>query len=206
MIFKLYILGKKVINQIIIQSYNKLQNIIEIIYSKKILIYYNSHYTQDFIIITDFYFFFIFLVYYFYSSIITLMEIQYIRNKNFILRGSRCHGIPMKNTKLLFIRGLRSWPEIKMRRHLKKILKELSIKVLSIKRVANFNDVFFKVKIVGNEEEISSITGYIVNSLPRASINVINCSKRNHKYSFSSLKRKYFIYQKKLTHLIISTY
>jgi len=74
------------------------------------------------------------------------MEIQYIKNKNFIIRGSRCHGIPLKNTKLLFIRGLRSWPEIKMRRHLKKYLKELNIKVLSVKCIANFNDVFFKIK------------------------------------------------------------
>ena len=68
------------------------------------------------------------------------MEIQYIRNKNFILRGSRCHGIPMENTKLLFIRGLRSWPEIKMIRHLKKTLIELNNKVLSVKRIANFKN------------------------------------------------------------------
>ena len=95
-------------------------------------------------------------------------------------------------------RGLRSWPEIKMRRYLKKILKELNIKVLSIKRIANFNDVFFKIKIVGNEEEITSITDCIVNSFKRASINVINCSKRNHKYSFSSLKRKHFALSEKV--------
>jgi len=60
-----------------------------------------------------------------------------------------CHGIPMEYTKLLFIRGLRSWPEIKMRRHLKKTLEELNIKVLSVKCIANFNDAFFKIKIVG---------------------------------------------------------
>ena len=92
------------------------------------------------------------------------MEIQYIRNKKFILRGLRCHCIPMENTKLLFIRGIRFWPEIKMRRHLRKTLKELNIKVLSVKRIANFNDEFFKIKIVGNEEEITSITECIVNS------------------------------------------
>ena len=126
------------------------------------------------------------------------MEIQFIRNKNFILRGSRCHGIPMENTKLLFIRGLRSWPEIKMRRHLKKTLNELNDKVLSVKRIANFNDAFFKIKIVGNEEELTSITDCIVNSFKRASINVINCSKRNHKYSFSSLKRKHFALSEKV--------
>ena len=79
-----------------------------------------------------------------------------------------------------------------MRSHLKKTLKELNIKVLSVKRIANFNDVFFKIKIVGNEEEITSITECIVNSFKRASIDVINCNKRNHKYSFSSLKRKYY--------------
>ena len=111
------------------------------------------------------------------------MEIHYTRNKNFILRGSRCHGIPMENTKLLFIRGLQSWPEIKMRRHLEKTLNELYNKVLSVKRIANFNDAFFKIKIVGNEEEITSITDCIVSSFKRASINVINCSKRNHKYN-----------------------
>jgi hypothetical protein len=65
-----------------------------------------------------------------------------------------------------------------MRRYLKKILKELNIKVLSIKRIANFNDVFFKIKIVGNEEEITSFTECRVNSLQRASINVIDCSKK----------------------------
>jgi len=70
----------------------------------------------------------------------------------------------MENTKLLFIRGIRFWPEIKMRRHLRKTLKELNIKVLSVKRIANFNDEFFKIKIVGNEEEITSITECIVNS------------------------------------------
>ena len=86
------------------------------------------------------------------------MKIQYIKNKNFILKGSRYHGIPMKNTKSLFIRGFRSWPEIEMRKYLKKIMKELNIKILSVKCMANFNDVFFKIKKVGNEEEISSIT------------------------------------------------
>jgi len=79
-----------------------------------------------------------------------------------------------------------------MRKQLKKFLKELNIKVLSVKRIVNFNDAFFKIKIADNEEEISSITGCIVNSLLRASINVIDCSKRNHKCSFSSLKRKHF--------------
>jgi len=90
------------------------------------------------------------------------MEIQYIRNKNFILRGSRCHSIPMENTKLLFIRELRSWPEIKMRIHLEKTLNELCNKVLSVKRIVNFNDTFFKIKIVGNEEEITSITDCVL--------------------------------------------
>ena len=127
------------------------------------------------------------------------MKIQYIKNKNFILRGSKCHGIPMENTKLFFMRGIRSWSEIKMRRHLKKTLKELYIKVLSVKRISNFNDVFFKIKIVDNEEEITSITEYIINSLKRALINDINCSKRNHKYSFSSLsKRKHFSLSEKV--------
>ena len=88
-----------------------------------------------------------------------------------------------------------------MRSHLKKTLKELNIKVLSVKRIANFNDVFFKIKIVGNEEEITSIIDCIdciVNSFKRASVNVINCSKRNHKYSFSSLKRKHFALSEKV--------
>ena len=85
-----------------------------------------------------------------------------------------------------------------MRRHLKKTLNELNDKVLSIKRIANFNDAFIKIKIVGNEEEITSITNCIVNSFKRASINVINCSKRNNKYSFSSLKRKHFALSEKV--------
>jgi len=85
-----------------------------------------------------------------------------------------------------------------MRKHLKKTLKKLYIKVLSVKRIANFNDVFFKIKIVGIEEEITSITECIANSFKRASINVINCNKRNHKYSFSSLKRKYFALSEKV--------
>ena len=65
-----------------------------------------------------------------------------------------------------------------MRRHLKKTLNELNDKVLSFKRIANFNDTFFKIKIVGNEEEITFITDCIVNSFKRASINIINCSKK----------------------------
>ena len=93
-----------------------------------------------------------------------------------------------------------------MRSHLKKTLKELNIKVLSVKRIANFNNVFFKIKIVSNEEEIISITECIVNSFKCDSINVINCRKRNHKYSLSSLKRKHLIYQKKLIHHIKLTY
>ena len=123
MIFNFNNILKKVLNQIIFQSFNKLL-IIKIIYSKKI--------------------------------------IQYIRDKNFIQRGSRCHGIPMENTKLLFIRELRSWPEIKMRIHLEKTLNELCNKVLSVKRIVNFNDTFFKIKIVGNEEEITSITDCVL--------------------------------------------
>jgi len=85
-----------------------------------------------------------------------------------------------------------------MRRYLKKILNELNNKVLSVKRTANFNDAFFKIKIVGNEEEIISITECIVNNFKRTSINVINCSKRNHKYSFSSLNRKHFALSEKV--------
>ena len=84
-----------------------------------------------------------------------------------------------------------------MRRHLKKTLNELSNKVLSVKRIANFNYVFFKIKIVGNEEEITSITECFINNFERASINVINCSKRNHKYSFLLSKGNVLPFQKK---------
>jgi len=71
-----------------------------------------------------------------------------------------------ENTKLLFIRGLRSWTEIKMRRHLKKIMKEFKyygfyqLNVLLILMMYSL-----KIKIVGNEEEIASITECIINSL-----------------------------------------
>ena len=97
MIFKLNILGKKVLNQIIIQSYNKLQNIIEIIYSKKnklqniieiiyskkILIYYNSLYTQDFKIITDFYFFY-FVIFYIFSLFFFIVQLLLLWKSNIL--------------------------------------------------------------------------------------------------------------------------
>jgi len=52
-----------------------------------------------------------------------------------------------------------------MRKHLKKILKELNIylRFYQLNCIANSNDVFFKIRIVDNEEEISSITGCIIN-------------------------------------------
>ena len=97
---------------------------------------------------------------------------------------------------------LYSRTSILARNQIEKTFKEnserINIKVLSVKRIANFNDVFFKIKILGNEAEITSITKCIVNSFKRASINVINCSKRNHKYSFSSLKRKHFALSEKV--------
>jgi len=64
---------------------------------------------------------------------------------------------------------LNSWTSLMARNQNEKIFKENSeriknIKVLLVKRIANFNDVIFKIKIIGNEEEITSITECIVNS------------------------------------------
>ena len=118
------------------------------------------------------------------------MQTNYIRNKNYILRGSRCYGIPLDNTRLIYIRGVNSWSLENMRLFLKTHLKDQYNNILSVRRITNFNDNFFKIKVLANDDTIKIFTDIFKSTRQSISVTHFKCSNRNHKYSFSSLKKK----------------
>ena len=118
------------------------------------------------------------------------MSNNYIRNKDYILRGSRCYGISVNDTRLIYIRGAHSWPMKRMRKFLKTHLKDQFIHIISIKSITNFNDNFFKLKVLANKDTTNNIVNTLKSKLPHTTITHFKCSRRNHKYSFSTLKKK----------------
>ena len=113
----------------------------------------------------------------------------YIRNRDYILRGSRCYGISVSDTRLIYIRGTLSWPMKRMRKFLETHLKDQFIYIISIKRITNFNDNFFKLKVLANKDTTNNIVNILKSKLPHTTITHFECSRRNHKYSFSTLKK-----------------
>ena len=108
------------------------------------------------------------------------MQTNYIRNKNYILRGSRCYGIPLDNTRLIYIRGVNSWSLENMRLFLKTHLKDQYNNILSVRRITNFNDNFFKIKVLANDDTIDTFTDIFKSTRQSISVThlgIINLAK-----------------------------
>ncbi|ORX82364.1 hypothetical protein BCR32DRAFT_292677 [Anaeromyces robustus] len=118
------------------------------------------------------------------------MPNNYIRNKDYILRGSRCYGISVSDTRFIYIHGAHSWPVKRMRKFLVIHLKDQFMHIVSIKRITNFNDNFFKLKVLANKDTTNNIANILKTKLPHTTITHFECSRKNHKYSFSTLKKK----------------
>ena len=116
---------------------------------------------------------------------------NYCKGKNFIVRNSRCHGIPLEETGLFYIRYLYSWPEDRMWKFLDKKLKDRNVIILSVKRIAQIHDVFLRVKIFGSVEDISQVEKLLNENFPKAKISYLKYSRRNHKFTYSSLRHKF---------------
>ncbi len=116
---------------------------------------------------------------------------NYCKGVDYIVRGSRCYGIPLKDTGLFYTRYLRSWLEKRMWKFLDKNFKNLKVIILSVKRITNFKDVFMRIKIFGSSDEISKANSILNDKFPNASISFLKFSKRNHKFTFSSLRRQH---------------
>jgi len=85
------------------------------------------------------------------------MSNNYIRNRDYILRGSRCYGISVSDTRLIYIRSAHSWLVKRMRKFLETHLKNQFIHIISIKSITNFNDKFFKLKVLANKDTTNNI-------------------------------------------------
>jgi len=49
---------------------------------------------------------------------------------------------------------------------------------------------FFKLKVLANKDTTNNIVNILKSKLPHTTITHFECSRRNHKYSFSTLKKK----------------
>jgi len=118
------------------------------------------------------------------------MAITYIKNKNYIQRGSRCYGIPISDTSVIFIRGIRSWPLKKLREFLATHLHNFINNILSVKRITQFNYIFFRIRVLNSNNATTSIVNILKSNIKKVSVSYNICSRKNHKFTFSTLKRK----------------
>ena len=122
------------------------------------------------------------------------MSSFYIKNKNYIVRGSRCYGIPIDDTRLIYIRGIHSWPMGKLRSFLESQLQhDLLNTILSIRRITNLNDNFFKIKVLASESTTTNIINFFQSKLQHISIAQLTCSRKNHKTTLSSQRTNMLI-------------
>ena len=117
------------------------------------------------------------------------MNSSLLKNKNYIIRGSRCFGIPIEDTRLIYIHGIH-WPLKRLRSFLKDQLNDQFKYILSIKHISNLNDNYYKIKVYGTIDTSSEIKIKLKSILKHAITSHSGCNRRNHKYSFSSRKRE----------------
>jgi len=118
------------------------------------------------------------------------MAITYIRNKNSIQRGSRCYGIPISDTSVIFIRGIRSWPLKKLREFLSIHLYNFINNILSVKRITQFNDNIFRIKVLNSNDATTSIVNILKSNIKKASVSYNAAGKITNLHSLP-LNEKY---------------
>jgi len=105
-------------------------------------------------------------------------------------RGSRCYGTSIDNTGLIFIRGIHSWTNAKMKEFIHSKCKKFNDNILSVKRIAKFNDSFFRIKVYPPNFNHDMSKKVFENVLSGVKISYRRYSKWNHKVSFWHLKQK----------------
>ena len=115
---------------------------------------------------------------------------KFVKNKTFITRGSHSYGIPVENITSIFIRGLRSQSVENLWKLFEKSLKDNIGNILSIRRINNFNDSFILVKLLGTSDFAKEISNIITSKISRASVSYTRCTRRTHRLTFTSFKRK----------------
>jgi hypothetical protein len=104
-------------------------------------------------------------------------------------RGSRCYGTSIDNTGLIFIRGIHSWTNAKMKEFIHSKCKKFNVNILSVKRITNFSDSFFRIKVYTPNFNLKKIKKVFKKALSGVKISYNRCSKWNHKVSFRHLKQ-----------------
>ena len=106
-------------------------------------------------------------------------------------RGSRCYGTSIDNTRLIFIRGIHSWTNAKMKEFIQLKCKKFKNNILSVKRITNFNDSFFRIKIYTPNFNQAKFIKIFEKAISGVNISDCKCSRRNHKVSKRKLKQKF---------------
>ena len=102
-------------------------------------------------------------------------------------RGSRCYGTSIDSTGLIFIRGIHSWTNAKMKEFIHSKCKKFNVNILSVKRITNFNDSFFRIKVYNPNFNLKKFKKVFKKALSGVKISYCRCSEWNHKVSFQHL-------------------
>jgi len=109
-------------------------------------------------------------------------------------RGSRCCGTSIDNTGLIFIHGIHSWTNAKMKEFIHSKCKIFNDNILSVKRVTKFNDSFFRIKVYTPNFNLKKFKKKVFKkALSGVKISYCRCSKWYHKVSFRHFKTKFNI-------------
>jgi len=76
-------------------------------------------------------------------------------------RCSRCYGTFIDNTGLIFIRGIYSWTNAKMKEFIHSKCKKFNDNILSIKRITKFNNSFFRIKVYTPNFNLKKLKKYL---------------------------------------------
>jgi len=109
-------------------------------------------------------------------------------------RGSLCYGTSIDNTGLIFIRGIYSWTNAKMKKFIHSKCKKFNDNILSIQRITKFNDSVFRIKVYTPNFNLKKFKKVFKKALSVVKISYCRCSKWNHKVFFRYLKQNLISY------------
>ncbi|OUM62653.1 hypothetical protein PIROE2DRAFT_20786, partial [Piromyces sp. E2] len=112
-----------------------------------------------------------------------------IKNRKYFNRGNRCYGIPLTSLCMIFIRGIRSWPEPQLWKFLNKNFKDEINSFISFKYTNHFGDSFFRVKVKLTLEQSRKICSKLEALVPYITASYNKVSHFINKKSFKNIKR-----------------
>ena len=99
-------------------------------------------------------------------------------------RGSRCYGTSIDNTGLIFIGGIHSWTNAKMKEFIHSKCKKFNDNILSVKRITKFDDSFFRIKVYTPKFNLKKFKKVFKKALSGVKISYCRYSIWNYKVSF----------------------